>query len=100
MSGTPPFILAAGSAKADNVYLPVANLVRDDRWDDIPLAQANAPEQAAAMLALPAPADGTPHRTMILWLALIAATAILGAIIWMLFRAMRREASAGPKLSG
>lgn len=100
MSGTPPFTLAAGSATADNVYLPVANLVRDDRWDDIPLARAKAPEQAAAMLALPAPADGTPRRTMILWLALVAATAILGAIIWALFRAMRRDASAATKPPG
>jgi hypothetical protein len=37
---------------------------------------------------------------MILWLALVAATAILGAIIWALFRAMRRDASAATKPPG
>jgi hypothetical protein len=89
LAGKAPFTLAAGSAAAPNVYLPLAALVADGRAGRVPLAAVR--DRAAAVALGSSGGDGVPLRTIILWGALIVGTLSLGAIVWALTRSMRRQ---------
>ena len=92
LSGTPPFVLAAGSATAQPAYLALRDLVPVGRVDHLPAAVAQ--DGPAAALILPPPDSGTPQRTMLLWGALLLGTLALGGIVWALYRSMNRGPSA------
>lgn len=93
LAGKPPFTLAAGSATAPNVYLPLQTLVPDGRAETVPLAAVTAPRGGKAAVTLPSSQqDRASLRTILLWGALIVGTLSLAAIAWSLYRGVRRQA--------
>ena len=82
-SGTAPFTLAAGRSGAKDVFLDEADLT----GGRANLGTARATEgPVPPLLLLPAEVEGATRRSIILWSVLLAATLLLGAVAWLLWR--------------
>ncbi len=95
-TGTPPYRLAVGRERARSVALPRAALLPGYQDGD----EFKLPSAALGVLEVKAPsgtlADTSPEqrRRWLLWGALAAAVAGLGALAWSLMREMRKPGRA------
>jgi len=94
--GAGPFELVYGSAEwasaeaAPDVLLPAPDAAFVQLTGSaLPLAHAGAPREAGGPALLSAPPPPRPWRAWVLWLALSAGVATLGALAWNLARQMR-----------
>ena len=86
-TGRPPFTLAAGRADAGDVFLPFAT-VRRGSTSKLPEATVRGNE--VFQLALRPVSDGSAsQRRLVLWGVLLATTALLGTIAWLLWKRSR-----------
>lgn len=88
-TGRPPFSLTAGRVDAPDAYLSLADLVEQPA-DALPLATLASLDQGPVAL-VPIDTASATRRQTLLWAILLAATALLGAMAWVL---MRRAAAA------
>ncbi|WP_380785291.1 DUF3999 family protein [Sphingomonas sp. R86521] len=79
-AGRPPFTLAVGRAGAADVYLPPDNVATDR--GPIPTATVTTAETPLRLAAI----AGTGTRQALLWIVLLAATAMLGGMAWALWK--------------
>ena len=87
-SGPAPFTLSAGRTTAKDVFLAPGDLMDGQgRPGDAQLADAPTTSVKLAPLA----DAGAPTRTIILWGVLLAATALLAGVAWMLWRQNRSQ---------
>lgn len=95
--GSGPFEVVYGNAVAVEAALPLDKLLpRDSAFanltgDEIPAATAGSPREAGGVSRLEPPPPLTPWRKWILWLALIAGVAVLGAVALNLSRQLRQD---------
>ncbi len=83
-AGKPPYILTSGRADAPDVYLPVSALMSQASGGPVPSATTAAAE---FMLRLAPVKDATSvRRQTLLWGLLLAATALLAAMAWVLWK--------------
>ena len=90
--GRPPYTLAVGANHADNVYLPIDQLIPGYRLgaeDQLPLATI-APSPARR-LTLAAEDDAFSTRAAALWGLLLAGVALLAWMVWRLWRPRKEE---------
>ena len=84
-TGKPPYVLAAGRAGAPAAYLPLASIMTQATDDK--LTTATAMKTAGNTAVRLEPVGGTGGaRQALLWSILIGATALLGAMAWLLWR--------------
>lgn len=82
-AGRRPFVLAAGRATAVDAYLPLASMMTQAADGRLPTATTKAMNTVVQL----APAGETgSSRQVLLWAVLLAATAVLGALAWLLWR--------------
>jgi hypothetical protein len=89
-SGSSPFTLAAGRADAQAVFLPLSELTKASGLQvtaDLPTATITAAPDPVVQVS--ASQQGTPWGRITLWLVLLAGTALLAGMVWLLMR--RRE---------
>jgi len=92
-SGTAPFMLAAGRAAAKDVFLSPADLADGQGRP----GEARLVSVPAATVTLSALGDaGAPTRNIVLWAVLLAATAVLAGVAWMLWRQQATQAPRDP----
>ena len=92
-TGSAPFTLAAGRVGAASAFLPLTDLVKangGDKGASLPTASLAA-DADPVMNAL-ASEQGPSWRRLALWGVLLAGTALLAAMVWLLMR--RREPAA------
>lgn len=93
-AGKPPYILTNGRANAPDVYLPAEALMSQASGGSVPSATTAAAE---FMLRLAPVHDATVvRRETLLWGLLLAATALLAAMAWVLWK---RSVAAQPRRS-
>lgn len=90
-SGAPPFTLAVGRAGTPDVYLPLTTL---GAREESPLPITDVRASKSALFALLPPEDRGLGRRVIMWAVLLGATALLGAIAWLLWRRTTAESGA------
>lgn len=88
-TGTAPFTLAAGKADASAMLLPLGDLLQTNGSRAAAVPVATVPPEADPRIAVLAAHQGTPWRRIVLWSVLLAATALLATMVWLLMR--RRE---------
>jgi hypothetical protein len=84
-TGPAPFTLAAGKAEAAPAFLALDDLLRTGTsgvTNTLPLATTAG--EADPVVAVLAPPHGTPWRRVALWGVLLAGTALLAGMVWML----------------
>ncbi len=92
-SGTAPFTLAAGRVAAKDVFLSPADLADGQGRP----GEAHLVSTPAATVTLSALGDaGAPTRNIVLWAVLLAATAVLAGVAWMLWRQQATQAPRDP----
>lgn len=83
-AGKPPYILTSGRANAPDVYLPAGALMSQASGGPVPSASTAAAE---LVLRLAPVHDATAvQRQTLLWGLLLAATALLAAMAWVLWK--------------
>jgi hypothetical protein len=82
-AGRPPFTLASGRVNASDKYLPLDSVVTQP-GTTIPVATATAPETVLQLE--PAMDAGISGQKTLLWIVLLAATALLAAMAWVLWK--------------
>ncbi|BCA62310.1 hypothetical protein HMP09_1544 [Sphingomonas sp. HMP9] len=87
-SGTAPFTVSAGRTGAKDVFLAPDDL--RDRQGAAGDARLRAVATGSLKLS-PLAEAGAPTRTIILWGVLLAATALLAGVAWMLWRQQRAQ---------
>lgn len=88
-SGPAPFTLATGRADAQPAFLPLGELAKASGADTKNLPSASVAPEADPVVEVLAAEHGLPWRKVALWAVLLAATALLAAMVWLLMR--RRE---------
>ena len=93
-NGQPPYRLAVGNPAAAPAYFSPAELLGDKSSAELPQATVGAAALAPALSLALVPGEGRfPARTIALWAALLAATAVLA---FAAIRLMRAGAGAEP----
>jgi hypothetical protein len=92
--GAGPFELVYGSFAAPAADVALASLLPAGNASSfdaaaLPMAQALEPQEAGGRELLDAPPPERPWRAWVLWAALLAGVATLGALAWSLSRQMR-----------
>ncbi|MGA1797654.1 DUF3999 family protein [Sphingomonas sp. 4RDLI-65] len=83
-AGKPPYILTSGRTDAADIYLPAGTIMSQASGSTVPSATAIA---AQGVLRLAPVSDATAvRRQILLWSVLLAATALLTAMAWMLWK--------------
>ena len=86
-TGTAPFTLAAGKADAAPAYLALDDLLQANGANaSAALPLATTAREADPTVQAIAPEHGTPWRRVVLWGVLLAATALLAGMVWLLMR--------------
>ena len=86
--GKPPYTLAAGAGAAENRYLELRDLVSNDRPGAVAgLAQATVAASPASRLATVETGDRFDRRKALLWSLLLLGVAVLGLMVWRLWKA-------------
>lgn len=88
-SEPPPFTLAAGRADAQPAFLPLGELAKASGAATANLPSASVAPAADPVVEVLVAEQGFPWRRVALWAVLLAATALLAAMVWLLMR--RRE---------
>ena len=81
-AGTPPYTLAAGRTGVADAYLPAGSLLGQASGGPVAVATARG-TPPRLMLAAP---EGAGSRRLVLWAALLLATALLAGLAWRLWR--------------
>lgn len=92
-SGTAPFTLAAGRAAAKDVFLSSADLA-DGQGRPGEARLVSVP--SATVTLSPLGDAGAPTRNIVLWAVLLAATAVLAGLAWVLWRQQAAQAPRDP----
>ncbi|WP_082463443.1 DUF3999 family protein [Sphingomonas sp. Leaf34] len=83
-AGKPPYRLTSGRANAPDMYLPAETIMSQASGGTVLSATAIGPQD---VLRLAPVSDATAvRRQILLWSVLLAATALLAAMAWMLWR--------------
>lgn len=91
-AGKPPYVLATGRATAKEAYLPSQSLMTQASGGPVPSATAVAAD--GALRLEPAQDAGGSRRQMLFWAILLAATALLAAMAWALWKRMAAGSDA------
>ncbi|MEO6103672.1 MAG: DUF3999 family protein [Pseudoxanthomonas sp.] len=82
--GSPPYTLVAGRAGANDVYLPLESLMTQATEGAVAIATTRA--TPVVLQLQPIGTAGAAKSKMLLWAILLAATALLGAMAWSLWK--------------
>ena len=93
-AGKPPYILTSGRANAPDVYLPAGALMSQASGGPVPSATTAAAEFVLRLA--PVHDASAIRRQTLLWGLLLAATALLAAMAWVLWK---RGVAAQPRRS-
>jgi hypothetical protein len=91
-SGPGPYTLAAGRAGAQAAFLPAGDLAQASGVAPSAAPLATIAGAADPVVAALAADEGTPWRRWTLWAVLLAGTALLAAMVWLLVRNRDRAA--------